>query len=121
MKYKIGYGDPSLFRDVGSGVWNSEPATLKAKAQRLFILGNIGNADSEGVRDERVISRLCRMAARHLANRYRPYKSANGRHRKSDRTMMNREGGWHSACRTCGLLWSQLLNHDSTRFLIAAR
>jgi hypothetical protein len=56
MKYKIGYGDPSLFRD-----------------------------------------------------------------RKSDRTMMNHKGGWHSACRTCGLLWSQLLNHDSTRFLIAAR
>jgi hypothetical protein len=45
MKYKIGYNDPApLFRDVGSGVWNSESATLKAKAQRLFILGNIGNA-----------------------------------------------------------------------------
>jgi hypothetical protein len=45
MKYKIGYDDPApLFRDVGSGVWNSESATLKAKAQRLFILGNIGNA-----------------------------------------------------------------------------
>jgi hypothetical protein len=45
MKYKIGYDDPSpLFRDVGSGVWNSEPSSLTAKAQRLFILGNIGSA-----------------------------------------------------------------------------
>jgi hypothetical protein len=45
MKYKIGYDDPAVYRDGGSGVWNSEPATLKAKAQRLFILANIGNAE----------------------------------------------------------------------------
>jgi hypothetical protein len=45
MKYKIGYNDPTVYRDGESGVWNSEPATLKAKAQRLFILANIGNAE----------------------------------------------------------------------------
>jgi hypothetical protein len=44
MKYKIGTDDPAFYRDIGSGAWKSQPATLTAQAEKLFIVANICHA-----------------------------------------------------------------------------
>ena len=101
---------------------------------------------AKDVRDERVISRSVEWPLGTSPTVTVPTNLQTGRHRKSHRTVMNREGGFfcaapaqHDVCRCftgicssdataapaqheyslpelCGLLWSQLLHHDSTKF-----
>lgn len=44
MDYKIGSGDPTLWRDAGAGIWGSEPTTLTARAEKIMMYHQLPSA-----------------------------------------------------------------------------
>jgi hypothetical protein len=44
MNYKIGNSDPTLWRDTGAGIWNTEPATIESRVKKALMVNQMPNA-----------------------------------------------------------------------------
>jgi hypothetical protein len=44
VNYKIGNSDPTLWRDTGAGVWNSESPTIECRVKKALMINQMPNA-----------------------------------------------------------------------------